>query len=50
MQHIECVLDLYSYDYPRANYIGDYLYIFDGAGSIYAYELKDYGFIGKTEF
>lgn len=48
--HIECVLDLYSYDYPRANYIGDYLYIFDGAGSIYTYELKDYGFIGKTEF
>ena len=50
VQNIECVLDLYSYDYPRANYIGDYLYIFDGAGSIYTYELKDYGFIGKTEF
>ncbi len=48
VQHIECVLDLYSYDYPRANYIGDYLYIFDGAQSIYIYRLTDYEFIGKT--
>lgn len=48
VQHIECVLDLYSYDYPRANYIGDYLYIFDGAESIYTYRLTDYKFLGKT--
>lgn len=49
VQHIECVLDLYSYDYPRAVYIGDYLYIFDGAENIYTYDLKDYEFLGKTE-
>lgn len=46
---IECVLDVYSYDYPRANYIGDYLYIFDGAESIYIYELNDYSLLGVTE-
>ena len=48
VQHIECVLDLYSYDYPRANYIGDYLYIFDGARSVYTYRLTDYEFLGIT--
>ena len=47
---IECVLDVYSYDYPRAVYIGDYLYIFDGVESIYTYELNDYSLIGVTEF
>lgn len=49
VQHIECVLDLYSYDYPRAVYIGDYLYIFDGAENIYTYDMMDYEFLGKTE-
>ena len=49
VQRIECVCDLYSYDYPRANYIGDYLYIFDGARSIYTYDLKDYSLLGITE-
>lgn len=46
---IECVLDVFSYDYPRANYIGDYLYIFDGAESIYIYELNNYSLLGVTE-
>ena len=50
VQLIECVLDVYSYDYPRAVYIGDYLYIFDGVESIYTYELNDYSLIGVTEF
>lgn len=49
VQHIECVLDLFSYDYPRAVYIGDYLYIFDGAESVYTYELNDYSLLGVTE-
>lgn len=49
VQHIECVLDLFSYDYPRAVYIGDYLYIFDGVENVYTYELNDYSLIGVTE-
>lgn len=49
VQHIECVLDLFSYDYPRAVYIGDYLYIFDGVASVYTYELNDYSLLGVTE-
>ena len=44
------MLDVYSYDYPRAVYIVDYLYIFDGVESIYTYELNDYSLIGVTEF
>lgn len=49
VQLIECVLDVYSYDYPRAVYIGDYLYIFDGVESIYTYELNGYTLLGVTE-
>ena len=49
VQHIECVLDLFSYEYPRAVYIRDYLYIFDGVASVYTYELNDYSLLGVTE-
>lgn len=37
---VECIVDeAYTSFYPRAIYIGDYLYVIDSACNIYAYEL-----------